>query len=66
MVVDAGGGLRPLAQVLRNSLVGQQPTTGHETISEENTVAWRQEAELRTRITQYLSGRVRPPDAATQ
>ena len=25
----------------------------------------RQEAELRTRITQYLSGRVRPPDATT-
>ena len=26
----------------------------------------RQEAELRTRITQYLSGRVRPHDAAMQ
>ena len=64
--MDAGGGLCPLAQVLRNSLVGQQPPTGHETISEENTVPWRQEAELRTRIAKHLSGRVRPPAATTQ
>ena len=34
----AGVGRRPLAQVLRNSLSGHPPTTGHETIFEENTV----------------------------
>ena len=34
----AGVGRRPLAQVLRNSLSGHTPTTGHETIFEENTV----------------------------
>ena len=34
----AGAGRRPLAQVLRNSLSGHPPTTGHETIFEENTV----------------------------
>ena len=34
----AGVGKRPLAQLLRNSLSGHPPTSGHETIFEENTV----------------------------
>ena len=34
----AGVGKRPLAQVLRNSLSGHPPTSGHKTIFEENIV----------------------------
>ena len=33
----AGVGLRPLAQVLRNSLSRHPPTTGHETLSRVRT-----------------------------
>ena len=59
----AGVGRRPLAQVLRNSLSGHPPTTGHETIFEENTGRKRHESELRTRIAKHLSRRIRTPGA---
>ena len=35
--VVAGVGRRPLVQVLRNSLAGHPPTTGHETLSRDRT-----------------------------
>ena len=65
--MDAACGRRPLAQVLRNSLSGHPPpsATTRDTITSaiysqrREGPSRRLEEELRPRITQYLSGRVR-------
>ena len=55
----AGVGRCPFAQVLRNSLSGHPPTTGHKTILKRIPLRKRQESELRTRIAKHLSRRIR-------
>ena len=65
--MDAACGRRPLAQVLRNSLSGHPPLSSmtRDTITSaiysqrREGPSRRLEEELRPRITQYLSGRVR-------
>ena len=62
--MEAGGGQCPFAQVLRNSLSGHRcrPATRH--YRKRISLRKRREAELRPRIAQHLSGRVRPPSAS--